>query len=582
MSSRRAGWVPSFSLIGTCILLFLFYFGIVVPDPSAKSQSIHGTRLVVLLVFDQMRADYLTRWQDLFEKGGLRRLQEEGAWFQNCRYPYAFTVTGTGHASLLTGCDPSVHGVVGNDWYDRAAGKIVNCVRGDRVYEQIGEEGLGILPNKKVGASPDQLLVPTVAGVLKKATRGSARVVGLSLKDRSAILPLGGDSGGWKPDGCYWFDTSSGAFVTSTYYRPRIHSWADQFNREALADQWFDMKWTRLRPLLDYERFSGPDDVPAEGKGFGQGRTFPHPMNAGLPQPGRASREALTFSPFGNDLLLALAKRAIEGEQLGQKDVSDLLSISFSSNDLIGHVWGPDSQEVLDVTLRTDRIVKDLLDYLDTKVGKNHYLVALTADHGVCPFPELVQSRGRDAGRIEVGLVRKNAEEFLNNTFDQTPASSGWFESISNNWFFLNRPWLGQNHLDEKEVAQALADWLKTQPGILTAYTRTQLLEGIPSEDEIGAMVRKSFYPARCGDVVVVQKPYFLFSTEFFTGTNHGTPHGYDTHVPLLVYGPDIPRGIYQEAVAPPAIAAIFSRSLKVACPEHSEFVVPTSLTSSK
>jgi arylsulfatase A-like enzyme len=564
------------------MIVALFSYWFLAHELPADSNPNDATRLVVLLVFDQMRADYLTRWQSLFEEGGLRRLQDEGAWFQNCHYPYAYTVTGTGHASLLTGCNPAVHGIVGNNWYDRDLRKIVNCVRGKQVYQQIGEPGLATPAYKKSGACPDQLKAPTVADHLKKVTHGKARVVSLSLKDRSAILPVGGVYNGWKPDACYWFDTSSGAFETSSYYRNRIHPWVSQFNREGIADRWFNQSWTRLRPLLEYERYSGPDDVPAEGRGFNQGRTFPHPMNAGLAQPGTVSREALTFSPFGNELLLALAKRAIDAEKLGQRDVPDLLSLSFSSNDFIGHVWGPDSQEVLDVTLRTDRIVKELLDYLDTKVGKNRYLVALTADHGICPIPELARSHGLDAGRIEVAALKQNAEEFLNLTFGKVASRAGWFESVSNNWVFLNRSWLQQNQLVEAEVANVLADRLKQQPGILTAYTRTQLLENLPAEDWIGAMVRSSFYPARCGEVVVVQKPYYLFSGDFSTGTNHGTPHAYDTHVPLLIYGPEILRGVYQEAVAPQAIAAIFSRSLNIAAPDLAEFSIPTSLTPGK
>src|SRR5262245_57662149 len=342
-------------------------------------------RLAVLLVFDQMRGDYLTRWQELFGDAGFRRLQREGVWFPNCHYPYAFTVTGAGHASLLTGCTPAVHGIVGNDWYDRDAGQTVNCVGSSR-YEQVPAAGaLGAFIGKKSkgGVSPERLLVPSLGDGLKEATNGKARVVALSLKDRSAVLP-----GGRRPDACYWFDTSTGTFVTSSYYCDRVHSWVEAYNWDRLADRWFGHDWTRLKPSLEYDRYSGPDDVAAEGTGVAQGRIFPHPLTGGLKGPGGAYYEALTMSPFGNDLLLGLVKRVVEAEALGQRDTADLLCISFSSNDLIGHNWGPDSHEVLDVTLRSDLIVAELLTFLDERIGKGNYLLALTADHGICPLPE--------------------------------------------------------------------------------------------------------------------------------------------------------------------------------------------------
>jgi hypothetical protein len=546
-----------------------------------QKPSADPARLLVLIVFDQMRADYLERWQELFGDKGFQRLQQEGIWFQNCHYPYADTVTGTGHASLSTGCCPATHGIVGNDWYDRATGKSVNCVSAERPYDRIPRRETSstfdLVDKKNLrSVSPERLLVPTAGDLLKEATGGKARVVSLSLKDRSAVLP-----GGHHPDACYWFDTNTGTFVTSSYYRDRLHPWVEEWNRNRLADRWFGQNWDRSRPSLDYVRYSGPDDVEGEATGFLQGRTFPHPMTGGLKKPGRLYYEAVTTSPFGNDILLDLTKRAIDAEKLGQRDVPDLLCVSFSSNDLIGHCWGPDSQEVLDVTLRSDIIMADLLSFLDARVGKGRYLLALTADHGVCPLPEVARSQGKDAGRIDASPLVRKADEYLARMFGSGSGKSRWVESVSAPWFYLNRRLLADQNVEAAKVEEALAGWLKSQPGILTAYTRTQLKGKLPTDDKIGESVQRGFHSDRSGDVVAVVKPYYLLSTLFTTGTNHGTPHAYDTRVPLLVFG----RGVKplgkpcQEAVTPLAIASIFTSQLGIKPPSHADFPVPVALS---
>ena len=252
------------------------------PKEKAKPQR---PRLAVLLIFDQLRGDYLTRWQKLFAKGGFQRLQQDGTWFQNCHYPYANTVTAAGHASLLAGCSPNKHGIIGNEWYERASGKVVASVSSDR-YEPVPPPTAAEkkMASKKglYGAAPLRLLLPTLGDALKKATGGKGKVVSLSLKDRSAVMPAGK-----KPDACYWFKSDSGQFVTSTYYRERLHSWVAEYNRTRPADACFNRPWKRLYPKLDYQRYSGPDNGPGEWIGFMQGRTFPHPMTGGLKKPGK-------------------------------------------------------------------------------------------------------------------------------------------------------------------------------------------------------------------------------------------------------------------------------------------------------
>lgn len=360
-------------------------------------------RLAVLLIFDQMRGDYLSRWQELFEEGGFRRLTGEGAWFQDCHYPYAGTWTAAGHATMSTGCVPEVHGIIANEWYDRKAGKLVSCVGGGRATQVPPAAD----PKKNEGSSPHRLLAPTLADALKDATKGKARVVALSLKDRSGVLP-----GGRRPDACYWMDRT-GRFVTSTYYREREHPWVRRFNQSKRVDSFLGSIWQRAREDVDYVRWAGPDDGPGESSGFRQGRTFPHPFVKGKKGEMKNYHDAVAASPVGNELLLELVRDAVEAEQLGRHESPDFLSISFSSNDLVGHIWGPDSQEVLDVTLRADRLVRDLLALLDEKVGAGRWALVMTADHGICPIPEASRSRGHRARRLDAKKFVADAEEYL-------------------------------------------------------------------------------------------------------------------------------------------------------------------------
>jgi len=591
MLSGSSRWLRLIIVISLAGLLAAADLLLSRPSLTSGAISPQAPRLLVLVVFDQLRGDYVERWQPLFADDGFNRLMHDGAWFTDCHYPYALTVTGAGHASLLTGCSPDRHGIVANEWFERRLGQIVNCVDSDR-HEQVprSQASADDSSRKKraAGASPERLLVPTLGEDLKRATAGRARVVSLSFKDRSAILPAGR-----RADACCWLDGDNGQFVTSTYYRGQLNGWVAGLNRaEPLpAKRWFGVNWERLRPDIDYSRYSGPDDMPGEGTGQRQGRTFPHPMTGGTDQPGRAYYMALFNSPFGNDLLLTFAKRAIDAERLGNGPAPDLLCISFSSNDAVGHTWGPDSQEVLDVTLRSDLIVRDLLAYLDERVGPDRYLLALTADHGICPLPETSRlssiPRRRyppapvPAERIAAdgidGLASR-ANRFLNEAFAPEGREGQWFDAVLLPWLWLNQGNLRERGLDSATVEKKLAEWLARQPGIQVAYTRTQLTGAISPGDELGQSVRRSFHPERCGDVYVVIKPYCLFSSPLATGTTHGTPHAYDTHVPLLVYGPGITGGPRSERVTPQAIAAIFAHALGIAPPAAAEAPLPASL----
>ena len=389
---------------------------------------------------------------------------------------------------------------------------------------------------------------------------------GLSLKDRSAILPTGK-----RPDGAYWF--YGGVFGTSTYYADKVHPWVASFNASKLADQWSGERWTPYRPDLDYGAWSGL----AQPTGTG---TFRHVLTGGPKQPGPKYYETLANSPYGNELLLDFAKTCIDTEKLGTGDAPDLLVVSFSSNDLIGHAWGPDSQEVLDVTLRSDAIMADLLWYLDEKVGKGQYLLALTADHGVCPTPEV--SRGRDiadAQRVDPIELRKELDAHLTAAFPSVKPADGkvarWVEeseSLVFPWVYLKPAMVKLSGRSREEIAAEAARFLATRSGVARTFTRAELSGSISAADEVATRVKRSFYPARSGDVYVLLKPYCIPSKALDKGTTHGTPYDYDTHVPLLVYGPGIRGGVREELTTPQAIASIFAKGLNVRRPKDAAF----------
>jgi len=567
-------------------------FGIaLVPISRPAPPQERKVKLAVLVVFDQMRGDFLARWRPLFGKNGFARLQRDGAWFTHCYYPYATTTTGPGHASMLTGACPDTHGIVNNTWMEK--GTLVYCAT-EEPYQFVPKreptpepkpEGEGKISGS---GSPKRLLSETVGDVLKEATGGWAKVFGLSLKDRSAILTTG-----QRPDGAYWF--SNGVFGTSTYYTEKIHDtgavapWVEAFNDSKLANYWYGKDWTRLRLDVDYTRWSGPDDVRGEGRGDGQGITFPHPTTGGKDKRGPAYYQALANSPFGNDLLLEFAKKCITEEGLGTHDVPDLLVVSFSSNDLIGHTWGPDSQEVLDVTLRSDVVMAKLLAFLDAAVGEGQYLLAVTADHGVCPLPEVSQKGiAPDAARVSIKTLQAEIDAYLTKLFPTVKPASGksarWVDGVQFPWVYLNPQVVKASGQTREAVASEVAKFLVPEAKervsgerkhVARAFTRADLAGPIPDYDPIAVCVKRSYYPSRSGDVYLLLKPYSIPSGSPAT---HGTPYNYDRHVPLLVYGPGIRGGVRDESITPQVIASIFAKALNIRLPKDAAFPVPETL----
>ncbi len=532
-------------------------------------------KLVVVAVFDQMRGDYLTKWKKYFRKEGFGRFGTEGAWFTNCHYPYANTVTGAGHAGIVTGCSPNKNGIVGNSWYDRKSGKRINCIENTR-YTSVPKLG-----KKSRGGAPTRRLQPSVGDALMEQTKCKAKIISISIKDRAAML-----LGALRSLLCIWFNYDEGMFVTSTFYPNGLPAWVLDYNKSRAVDKYFNKTWRQGRIDLDYFKIAGPDAFKYEGNGYNQGQTLPHSMKAGLKELGPLYYRALANSPFGNEVVADLAKRAIVEHELGQDDVPDLLTIGFSSNDLVGHCWGPDSHEVLDITLRSDMIVQDMMKFLDKKVGKGNYLFIVTSDHGVCPIPEYRLSKGKkDAGHVDPKALVVKALAHLDKKFTKGEKQK-WFESISSGMFYLNKETLKELKLKYSKVEEALGAWLQEQPGIESVFTRTQLMSPQPkvSLPPLYRQVQLSFHPDNSGDVLPVLKPYYLPTPEInpkkpgsYT-TTHGSPHPYDTHVPLLIYGPGIRPGVREEKVSPLSVAEIISESVGIRPPSGAEAGMPKGL----
>ncbi len=555
---KRLGWTI---IIATCV-------GVTILPADEIPKKNARPKLAVLLVFDQFRGDYFERWQDLYGEGGFKRLLADGAWFTNCHYPYSDTLTAPGHASLATGSTPSRHGIVANDWYDRIKGATTTSVEDER-YQLLPAP-----PKTTPGASPWRRREETIGDVLLK-THKMGKVASLSIKDRSAILLAA-----LFAQICYWFSIEQGIFVTSTYYRDQPHNWVTAFNRARPADRWTEDFWLRMMPNLDYAKHTGPNSG-AQGIGYEQGSNFPHPFFRAKEKSDKDYYSAVTNSPMGNELLLALAKRCIEAEKLGQGADTDLLCLSFSCNDLVGHCWGPDSEEVLDVTLRADRLVKDLLDYLDAKVGAGKYVVALSADHGVCPIPEVTAKLGKKAGRVAPEALKEKAAEALQESFAKDQKKLPWIEASYGPWLYFNRATLKEAKVTPAQAEKTVAAALAKVPGVLASFTRTQIQDASLKGDPLLDRLRLSFHSANSGDVMIMPRPYHIISGSITSPkaaayrTTHGSPHAYDTHVPLVVMGPGIQPGVRRERVVPQALAVILAESLDLPPPSGAIAKVP-------
>jgi predicted AlkP superfamily pyrophosphatase or phosphodiesterase len=494
---------------------------------AASSDDVH---LVLLIAVDQFRYDYLTRFRGEFT-GGLKRLLTDGAVFTDANLEHYPTVTAVGHATMLSGATPSVSGIIGNDWFDRESGATVASIA-DATVKPIGAD-------TAVAASPRRLLVSTLGDELKLASgaaRGAPdapRVIGVSLKDRSAIMPVGRGA-----DAAYWLDTKSGAFVTSTYYMTAPPAWLGAFNERHRADDWAGRTWTSLASPATVLR-----ELPATS--------------------GAALYVAVYGSPFGNDLLLDFAAEAVRHERLGQRGAVDLLSVSFSSNDSVGHTYGPDSPQVRDITIRTDGVIGQLLERVDRLVGLRHTLIAFTSDHGVAPVPDVLTQRSLPGGRMTNKELFGAIQQGL-----QTRYGPGqWLMATAGSSPYLNYALIDKLQLDPADVRRVAADAAVKVPHVTRVYTRDQLLRGDVPDDRIGRRVLRGFNAQRSGDLEIILEPFWMRQAQ---GTTHGSPYNYDAHIPLILMGRGIKPGMYSDAVALNDLAPTLATLLGVEAPSGS------------
>jgi len=523
-------------------------------------------------VVDQFRYDYLERFGDLFVADGFRRLLRDGASWTQSNYDHMPTYTAPGHGTMMTGAYPAESGIIGNEWLDRASGKRITSVTDETV------KLLGGGPNE-TAASPSRLMASTVGDELRLATNDRARVIGISVKDRSAILPAGRHA-----NAAYWFSTTTGNMVSSTYYFTQLPAWVNTFNAARPADKYFGAKWERLLPETEYLKRAGPDSPPWETvTSTGDTNAFPHTITGGATAPNNTFYWALDYSPFTNEMLVSFAQQAIVNEKLGQDDDTDVLTVSFSANDYVGHRYGPYSQEAMDATLRVDRDIAKLLDFVDTRVGLSNTLIAFTADHGVAPIPEHAAALGLGGARIKAAdlfTVIGAALSARYNPQGKSPDPSADYllrfkeantmrEWLINNNLYFNYDALRRDGVNVEEFSQAVCAAALTVPGIARCFTRTQLMRGATSiTDPIERRALHGFYAARSGDAVLVAEP-FKYLADTITAT-HGSPYSYDTHVPTIIMGAGVNAGRYLEAASPADIAPTLSALLRITPPSNS------------
>jgi predicted AlkP superfamily pyrophosphatase or phosphodiesterase len=530
------------------------------PDPlffgaydRAREKSVAGgpsPRLAVVVIFDMLRSSSLDRMIPLLPDGGLRRLYKDGAVFTNCTIPYCVTKTGPGHATVATGASPWLHGIVDNAWFEAADGQRVNCVQDSSA--------------KLVGAtsgrpcSPWRLEAPTVADMLRGDTRGLARVIAVAGKDRSAVL-----SAGHHANGAYWLDGNTGLMMTSSFYVSRLPGWAQRANGEADPVGALDEPW---EPLLSEDTYLGT--VSLNGRS-----NFPHliPQDVGG---GRSER--LLEVPYALDHLFRFARAAVEGETLGQDAVCDLLVVGVSATDLVGHRYGPDSAEYLDMCARADRELAGFLSFLDREVGRGNYLVAVTADHGVATTPayaDFFEAEHRDSvGSVKGEKLSGWCRRVLDSRFEvpQGERPGEWLLDLTSGLLTLNLDWLAERGIALEEAVRTVVDSATANPWLAGAYSPYDSRPGFMAGPLVDAAQRNCF-AGRSGHLVLIPAPLVYFGSGPRDHASHGSPYRYDTQVPLILYGWGIREGLYSEPVSLVDIAPTLSVLLGVRIPSSAE-----------
>ncbi|MGV3632611.1 MAG: alkaline phosphatase PafA [Bacteroidota bacterium] len=498
---------------------------------SARTQSETKPRLVVGIVVDQMSYDYLFRFQDKFSDNGFKKLMKGGTNCQNTQYIYVPTYTGPGHASIYTGTTPSNHGIVANEWFVRSTQSETNCVD-DSLVKPVGSASADGIK------SPRNLIANTITDQLRLTYPGS-KVISVSIKDRSAILP-----GGHLSNGSYWFDYTTGGFLTSTFFKQELPGWVKEFNTEKRADQYLQQSWNTLYPIAAYTE-SGPDNSRYEHL-LSTKKTPEFPYDFKILNKGAKNYELFTITPFANTFLADFALKALKNEQLGTDDVPDVLAISFSTPDIVGHSFGPYSVEIEDIYLRLDLEIEKILDQLESTIGKDNFVLFLTADHAVVPVPQYLADKQLPGGYVYM----KPLFEKLNSAVEQKFGHK-LIDEITNDNIYINRGLIAEKQLNKTEIEQFISNILMEQKGIKKAYTTQQLLDP-KGGDEWLTLVQKGYRYDLSGDLIFILEPGYLPKSELNESTHKGTSHGsafnYDTQVPLLWYGKGIPvKNIYKK-----------------------------------
>jgi len=502
-------------------------------------------KLVVMIVVDQMRGDYVDKFRGQWT-GGLKRLVEEGAWFREAAYPYAATVTCVGHATISTGAFPATHGMIANAWWDRDQQKMVTCTNDPSVKNMAYAGG-----STKGGDSAVRMQLPSFAEELKFQTGGATRVVTFSLKARAAITLAG-----HKADAATWLDSSTGAWVTSGAYGRM--PFVEEFAKKHPLPEDYGKTWSLYLPASAY--FYDEKATGAAPPG-GWSPSFPHVLrgkDAGTPVD-EVFVEQWESSPFADTYLTRMAEAAIDSLGLGKVAGTDYLGVSYSTVDHIGHAFGPRSREIQDILVRLDKDLGELLAHLDKKVGRGNYIVALSADHGTVPAPDDMANTGVDAGVLSVSDLQERMEKALEPFTYTKPAIARMTES---NVYFS--PGIYDRLKRDPAALRALMDAALTQPGVAAVYRAEDLSGAVSSSSQIRTALTLSYFPGRSGDLFFVPKPYWLVTGSLAgkkggSGTGHGTPYNYDQHVPLLLLGYGIQPGEYFRAVTPADIAPTFA-----------------------
>jgi predicted AlkP superfamily pyrophosphatase or phosphodiesterase len=515
------------------------------PPPSNLSPS---PKLVLVISVDQMRFDYLTRFNHLYQ-GGFRTLLDGGAVFTNALYRHAVTSTGPGHAVILTGRHPSHSGIAVNHWFDRELGRRVSPVE-DPSVRTVGAAGYA-----GTGASPHRLLSPTVGDALKRA-QPAAKVVSVANKSLAAIL-----LGGLAPDAAYWFHDESGSYVTSSYYAEEAPKWLRAFNATRFAHTFVGQTWEPLQANEEVCRRPDSEGPPSRTAG---GESFSHPIT---------SHRQIPRSPFGDCITFEMVKLVVENHRLGTDEVPDLLAVGFSVSDIIGHDYGPFSEEAKDEFLRLDKVLRQLLDWLGQRVGKDRLLVVLTADHGGVAMPEHLARQGKDARRIR----QKEFEQaiFAGLRKGDSPPGGPIIQHIEEWGIFLNLKEVARLGLTRTEAENILAAVLqdpsfKEQYGVAGIYARSELLETSPGKDEFVRFYRNSYFDGRSPDLFVRFKENYLLAQPGINA-GHGTPYKYDRHVPVIFLGALIRPGNYEQEAGPEDIAPTLACILGLEFPREDD-----------